>query len=263
MTANFAYRQHGYAGVNDWGVAVSTTREHFAPLETFGERFEDLIAEVQALGFDTVDLWTEHLAERWATPDHLDTTASILERRGVRVVALAGGFGDTLEAFEHSCRIAVRLGAKILGGGTGLLKSDRAGLIRTLEEHDLVYAFENHAQKNPNEVLERIGDAANGRIGVAVDTGWFATQGFDAARAIRELGERVVHVHLKDVLRAGTHETCRFGRGVTPLRDCLRAMREIGYSGPVDIEHEPERFDPSEDIRASRVMLESWIKETP
>ena len=40
---------------------------------------------------------------------------------------------------------------------------------------------------------------ATATIGATVDTGWWATQGYDPARAIEELGEHVVHVHLKDV----------------------------------------------------------------
>jgi hypothetical protein len=35
---------------------------------------------------------------------------------------------------------------------------------------------------------------------------------------------------------------------------------EIGYKGPIGIEHEPEEFNPSADLAASRVMLERWLK---
>lgn len=260
VTANFAYRQAGYAGVNDWGLACRTTREYLTPIQTYETRFEAMLLEVKALGFETIDLWTEHLALRWLTPEHIETAARVVQRLNLKVVSLAGGFGDTPEEFEQSCQIAKTLGARILGGATGLLKTDRSSLIDALERFDLVYAFENHPEKSASEVLEKIGDSAGGRIGAAVDTGWFATQGFNAAQALRELGDRVLHVHLKDVLREGAHDTCRFGRGVTPLQDCLRALEEIGYSGPIDIEHEPERFDPSEDIRASRLLLEGWLR---
>lgn len=258
-TANFAYRQAGYPGVDDWGLACRTTRLYLTPLETYEARFDAIIAEVQALGFNVIDLWTEHLALRWLTEDHIEAAARVLERRGVRVAAMAGGFGDTPEEFDLSCRIAVRINARVLGGATGLLKTDRQLLIEKLEHHDLRYAFENHPEKTPEEILEKIGEP-HPRIGACVDTGWFGVHGYNAADAIRALGPRVLHVHLKDVLRAEKHETCRFGRGVVPLRECVQALREIGYGGAIDIEHEPEGFDPEADIRYSLELLQGWLK---
>ncbi|WP_027892050.1 sugar phosphate isomerase/epimerase family protein [Calidithermus chliarophilus] len=260
-TANFAYRQAGYPGVNDWGLACRTTRLHLTPVETYEERFDAIVAEVQAMGFDTLDLWTEHLALRWLTPEHIELAARVLGRRGMKVVSMAGGFGATVEEFDLSCRIARRLGARILGGGLDLLKTDRAAVVEKLEQYDLVYGFENHPEKTPEEVLEKVGDAEGGRIGVCIDTGWFGTQGYDAAEAIRRLGGRLVNVHLKDVLREGTHETCRYGRGVVSIRRCLQALKEVGYSGPIDVEHEPEGFDPEADLKASHALLRQWMKE--
>lgn len=260
-TANFAYRQAGYPGVNDWGLACRTTRLHLTPVETYGERFDAIVAEVQALGFDTLDLWSEHLALRWLTPEHIEIAAGVLERRGVRVLSMAGGFGTTVEELDRTCRIARRLGARILGGAIDFLNTDRRAAVEKLEEYDLVFGLENHPEKTPEELLEKAGDPAGGRIGVCVDTGWFASQGYDAAEAIRKLGDRIVNVHLKDVLRPGTHETCRYGRGVVGIRRCLGALKEIGYSGPIDIEHEPEGFDPEADILASKAMLEQWMQE--
>ncbi len=79
----------------------------------------------------------------------------------------------------------------------------------------------------------------------AVDTGWWATQGYDPVDAIRELSDRLFHVHLKDVEEPGTHVSCMHGEGCARIADCVDALLELGYSRAVSIEHEPFDRDPT------------------
>ena len=39
----------------------------------------------------------------------------------------------------------------------------------------------------------------------------------------------------------------------------MRALQRSGYGGAIAVEHEPETFDPSEDVRAMRAELERWL----
>ena len=55
------------------------------------------------------------------------------------------------------------------------------------------------------------------------------------------------------------HETCRFGEGIVPVERCVRTLRELDYSGPIAVEHEPEQADPSEDVRAMRLEVLGWL----
>lgn len=102
-------------------------------------------------------------------------------------------------------------------------------------------------------------DGGGGTIGAALDTGWFATQGYDPVDAVRKLGQYIFHVHLNEVVETGTHHTCRYGAGIVPVEGCVRALQKIGYEGVITSEHEPEQFDPTEDIRASFAMLREWL----
>jgi L-ribulose-5-phosphate 3-epimerase len=167
--------------------------------------------------------------------------------------------GSTPEELEATCELAGAVGAPILGGGCPLLVADREQVIGLLQKYDLKLAIENHPEKNPGEMLAKIGDGGEGTIGTAVDTGWYGTQGYDAAQAIRLLGSAVFHVHRKDVRAAGGHDTCRLGEGVVPVRECIRALAEINYTGAISIEHEPERYNPDEDLKVSRSLLEGWL----
>lgn len=254
VTANFVARELGYKMTEGWGQGDSATQAAFRPLETFGERFEEMIEEIAELGFDTVDLWLAHLHPEWATKNHVSQAKMILVKQGLRVWSLAGGFGETLEALEKSCRLAQALGAKVLAGSSAaaLTEEGRAMLAR----YGLKFGLENHPEKSPAEVLEKIGTESDS-VGTAIDTGWWATQGFDAAQAIRELGPRIVAVHLKDIKGIGSHVSVQLGRGIVPIDDCLAALKEVGYKGLITVEHEPEKYDPREEIEASVAFLES------
>lgn len=257
-------RELGYRMPGGWGQGDHATRERFRPEGTFRGHFGALLDEVVALGFQAIDLWDAHLDPGWATDAHIAEARDALSDRGLSVASLAGWLGNSRERLEATCHVAVALGAPVLAGGTSLLADDRTFLVRTLERHGLVFGIENHPERTPAEMLAQIGDGGGGRIGTTVDTGWYGTQGCDAARAIDELAPHVVAVHLKDVRHAGMpHETCRYGQGVVPLRRCVEALRRSGYTGTISVEHGPGDHDPSEDVRASREMLDAWLADPP
>jgi sugar phosphate isomerase/epimerase len=253
MTANYVARETGFA-MHGWGHGDRTTNEAFAPIETFPERFDALLADVAALGFDTVDVWGAHLGPDWTTGPHIESAVALLRRHGLSVATYATWVGPS--NVERTCVIARSLGTDLIGGG---FSGEPEALAPVLEAHGVRLAVENHPERTPAEVLAKI-ERGGPMFGTTVDTGWWGTQGYDAAQAIEELGEHVLHVHLKDVLAVGEpHETCRFGEGIVPIEECVRALERIGYEGTITVEHEPETFDPTEDVRAMRAQLEAWL----
>ncbi|MDP9380804.1 MAG: sugar phosphate isomerase/epimerase [Chloroflexota bacterium] len=259
MSANYVARQLGYNMTQGWEQGDKATNAHFEPLETFPERFEELLIQVRSLGFHAMDIWTGHLNWRWATPEHIAAALGLLRQHGLSVSSLAGGFGSTPDEFESACRLAVALGTDILGGITPLLERDRESVLCILREYGVRLAVENHPERTPEDMLAKIGDGGGGIIGTAVDTGWYATHGYNAPRAIEALGENILHVHLKDIRAPGGHDTCRYGEGIVPVEECVRALQRLGYSGGISVEHEPEDRDPSEDVAASLRMLRAWL----
>ena len=259
MSANFVARQVGYRLTGGWMQGDRAANDYFQPLETFPQRFGALLDEISALGFRAVDVWSAHLHWNWATPEHIAAARSLLTERQLQVVSLAGDFGAARAEFEAACRLAVALGATRLGGGSALLATDRDFVIATLKACGLQLGVENHPEKSAHDLLAKIGDGGDGALGAALDTGCFATQGYDAAQAVNDLAGRLVHVHLRDVLAPGSDVSCRFGQGCVPLKACVRNLRQIEYRGPISIEHNPEDFDPSEDCRASLALLHAWL----
>ncbi len=264
MSANYVARQIGFTfDMNGgWAVGDKATNDYYRPVATFEERFDELLGQVRSMGFEAIDLWTGHLNWAWATDRHLEIASSLLEKHDLTVNSLAGNFGSTPDEFERACDVAVAVGTTVLGGNTSVLVSDRQLAVALLQKYGVRLGIENHPEKSPAELLQKIGDGGEGTIGAAVDTGWFGTQGYDAAVAIEALRDHLVHIHLKDVLAAGAHETCRYGAGVVPIERCVNVLKTIGYTGPYAIEHEPEHYDPTDDCRAMLPMLEQMLRRS-
>ena len=269
VTANFVARQIGYRMDRGWMQGDDATNAWFAPLATYPERLDALLAEIQALGFSHVDLWSAHLHWRWATPQHLEVARRLLAQRGMVVRSYPAWVGGGAEELHAACRVCAALNIPMFAGHCELFAHDRAAAVSILREHGVIYAIENHPERSADEVLARLGRGDEDMVGLALDTGWCATRGWDALAGLRRLAPHVKAVHLKDVkapraAKTGLdfvdlgHETCRFGDGIVPIREVLAELRTTGFRGPIGIEHEPEEFDPSEDVRASRERAEQW-----
>jgi len=270
MGANFVAREVGWHMPGGWMQGDDAANAWFAPVETFPERFDAVLGEAQALGFAALDVWNAHLNWSWATERHLGAAGELLSRRGLRVTSLAGSFGNTLDDLRAACRVARAVGAPVLGGGTQLLPGRHPGIAAVLREHGVRLGIENHRERTPEELLVKLGPGDEDVLGVAFDTGWFATQGFDVVRAVEILLPRIFHVHMKDIKpprkeKTGFamidmgHETCRLGAGVVPIAGCVESLLRGGYGGDFAVEHEPEDFDPADDCRASLVLLRGLL----
>jgi sugar phosphate isomerase/epimerase len=244
MSANYVAKELGYGAADEWGPFDAATNAAFEPLDTYAARFDNLLATITGSGFDTIDLWFAHLNWRWATPEHVALAREALARRDVRVVSLAGSVGATTGELVAACRLASELNVDLIAGVGEIVHWDREGAADVLREYGMRFGLENHPEKCPQDVLDAIGDDAD-VLGAAVDTGWWATQSYDPVAAIRELSERLFHVHLKDVEAPGTHVTCMHGEGCANIAGCVDKLLELGYSGPVSIEHEPYDRDPT------------------
>ena len=255
MGANYVGRELGYGAAAEWGPFDVATNAAFEPIETFGARFDALLTAVVAAGFEALDLWLAHLNWRWATPEHVAIARDLLDRHGLRVVSLAGNFGSTPAELASACALANALDVDLLGGMGDVLSNDRAGAESVLRDHGVRFGYENHPEKSPQEVLELIG-AAEDVLGATVDTGWWATQGYDPVQAIRDLRERLFHVHLKDVEAQGTHISCMHGEGIARIADCVDALLDTGYPGALSIEHEPFDRDPTGEVIRMRGLIE-------
>jgi L-ribulose-5-phosphate 3-epimerase len=234
------------------------THQYFAPLETFPERFAAMLAEVRAHRFDAFELWLPHLDPQWSMPDHVRSVQTIARMYGVRLTAINGWLGRTPAEFERVCRLAAALEVRLLVGATGVLAADRAGVVRLLDRYDLELAVENQRQIDPAALLREVGRDRPDRIGVGLHTGWFGTQGFNAANALDVLAPRLKNVCLADVRAPGGHDSVVLGYGCVPVRTCVRALRRMNYTGGLSVGFQPDDRDPGPGAAVSRGLVDVW-----
>ena len=253
-TANFVARETGWA-MHGWRHGDGAAQEHYRELETYGERLDEMLAKVGALGFDTIDLWGAHLGTGWATDEHLAIARETLERHGLRVATYATWVDPA--NVERACELARGIGTNVIGAG---FSGEPEALAPVLAR----------ARRSPGRREPSGEDTARGaredRARAAARSGRPSTRAggerraTTRPRAIDELGGHVLHVHLKDVRAVGEpHDTCPWGDGVVDIEACVRTLQGLGYTGALAIEHEPEDHDPSDEIVGLRSRLEAWL----
>jgi inosose dehydratase len=102
------------------------------------------------------------------------------------------------------------------------------------------------------------------RPGVAAcpDTGHLALCGSDPVQTIRDLGERVRYVHLKDIRpervgqkHAPGEKFCELGRGALDLPGVIKALEGIRFEGWIMVERDSREPDYVASARAMRAVV--------
>lgn len=269
MTANFVAREIGYRMPGGWMQGENATQAAFRPLSTYRERFDAMLGEIKELGFTAIDLWAAHLHWQWATLEHVEIAKELLAKHGLAVRTYAAWVPGDETDLRGACRLCASLGISYISGHIELVAQKRSAAVAILREFGVAYGIENHTETSIAELRARLGEGDADVIGLALDTGWCVTRGWDAVAGVVELLPRIFAVHLKDVKarrpeKTGFefidlgHETCRLGDGMAPVAAVLALLRERGFRGPIAIEHEPEEFDPRPDARAGLERARQW-----
>jgi sugar phosphate isomerase/epimerase len=171
-------------------------------------------------------------------------------------------------ARDLGCSRIVATGCKREEGG-GLARTTRIleELVPAAEELDMLICLENHAGSNLETVEDyvRICEAIpSPRVGICIDTGHFDASDVDMDHLIDELGERVLHLHVKENRGRGQVDFTRFGEGTTDNHHIVERMAQRGYSGYVTVELSPQSDRPTsvDDLRKAYEMFAGFQRET-
>jgi sugar phosphate isomerase/epimerase len=256
VTANFVGRAVNYnLHPFKWGDAEKATVKRLTM-----EELEEIVGEVVAAGFRSIEIWQAHAWHQTMTPEKASQIKTILKRHDVKAIGYAGWAGGAAKnpsEIEKKFQACQMLGLPMIAGGMEAESAETVyGFCR---KYRIKVAVENHPEKNPQEIIDKV-EPYKDWMGTAVDTGWWGIQGFDAAEAVRKLAPHIFHVHLKDVKGVGEHQSCQFGQGVVDIKGVVRELKRMGYKGHLSIEHEPEDHDPMPEIIESRKILEGYLK---
>ena len=262
----------GYAGteLGDWG---------FMPTDP-----DALRAELDARGLALVGSfstpWLQDAARHEQSADDAVRIAGLLAAAGGPTTFIVLGndpYGDPVRG-KDAGRITAEHGmtdeqwAVFARGADHVARRvrDEAG-IRTVIHQHLGTLIESGPE------VRRFLDATDpDLVGVCLDTGhWTFGTGEDPALAVRELRDRIWHVHFKDCDPAVVAESrrqewdgltstghgvfCELGKGSVDFPGVLEALRGIGYDGWIVVEQDilPGMGDPKESARRNREYLRS------
>lgn len=262
----------GYAGteLGDWG---------FMPTDP-----DVLRGELDARGLALIGSWVsvnlEDPARHRASADDAVRTGRQLARVGGKEAVVVLGndpYGNPLRT-KISGRVKPEHGMsdeqwKVFADGANHVARrvmDEAGIRTVIHQHIGTY-IETEAE------ARRLFDMTDPAVlGLCLDTGhWTFGAGGDPVAAIRELGDRVWHVHFKDcdprVVAASREQEwdgptsvghgvfCELGKGSVDFPGVLAALEERGYGGWIVVEQDvlPGMGTPGESARRNREYLRS------
>jgi inosose dehydratase len=121
-------------------------------------------------------------------------------------------------------------------------------LNKKVQEYNIKAAIHNHGPKDnfpiPQTAYEKI-KGLDPRVGLCIDVGHTLRAGSDPAAAIRQCGDRIHDLHIKDVDKAAPEGSCvEAGRGVLDLHAVLKALIDVHYAGFCSFEYEKDANDP-------------------
>jgi len=232
-----------------------------------------LAAEVKALGVEGVDF---HAGLLGASAQAAELIRGAVAKHGLVLSGLslsnnfnqeqAEKFRAEVETVKEWMRVADELKAPVSRIFGGSLKREQrqdpaaraAGQQRILEglgevareaeKYGLVLALENHGglpctAEEQVDVLRRINSPG---LKATIDVGNYMSCGQEGHVATRLAAKHCAYVHFKDMKKVADAaspwgwkaEACTLGDGDVDHRACLKALRDVGYTGFVALEYE-------------------------
>jgi sugar phosphate isomerase/epimerase len=236
--------------------------------------FEDACAKTASVGLKTTELYPGQVISaafpnektgHAASPEGLAAMKEILKKNGLQAVA----YGVVAIPTDEEGARKIFAFAKDLG--IKVINTESTGSIDTIEkmvkEFDVKVGYHNHPRKpndenykvwDPNYILE-LTKGRDARIGACADLGHWTNSALSAADSIRILKDRVVSSHLKDIAVGGT-AVVRPGTGRANLAEALKALKEVGFDGPISIEHEANWDDNVADVSSYVEFVKAGAK---
>ena len=259
ITANYVARALKYNGNTNWSTHEKATMNEAAP-----DVFRAMAVDIMEAGFDAMDLWTAHCHfEHHADTEYVRQVPWIANQKGLKLTSYAGGLTiSNPQQIEPPLKFMKQLGIPIFAGGIwGMSALDLMPAIdAACERFGVKFALENHPETSVDELLAKIGGGKQFKhIGIALDTGWCGTHGISALDAVKRLGDNLMIIHLKDIKKAGEHDTCTLGDGIVKIEKVVKHLATTKYNGTICIEHEPYDRDPMPEVVHSLERVKKWL----
>jgi sugar phosphate isomerase/epimerase len=206
---------------------------------------DDMIARLTALKITEIEMSRGEFMLMKPPTDEMCQSARVkFDRAGIRCISYYTATIKDDRDLDYAVRFGRLLGAhNITGDATGdmLRKIDerltREGL--TFGIHNHFFKGEKFPYESPDDVLKGLAGRSK-TMGATLDTGQFASCGYDPAEAVRKLAPYLKMVHLKDIKAGGDEVNVLLGDGIARIPDVMEELHKVQYRGLVAIEYEKE-----------------------
>ncbi|MFC8501226.1 sugar phosphate isomerase/epimerase family protein [Pedococcus sp. NPDC057267] len=269
----FGYHTITWGGVVGDPVGVTSVKDLF--YRANGDMVR-AVEDIASAGYEGLEMFDGNVADYADRPEELHR---LLREHGLELVSVYSGgnfiydeiLDEELDRVRKAAELAATFGAAnlVVGGGarraSGTRPQDYERLGAALDRVcDLAKAHGLHACYHPHlstivessEELDRL--MPHTRIDFCPDTAHLAAGGSDPAALIRRYGDRIRHVHLKD-LRREPLGFLPLGEGEVDFPEVMAALSEVGYDGWVIVELDSHEGDPREAAVQSKAYLDRLL----
>jgi sugar phosphate isomerase/epimerase len=200
-----------------------------------------------------------------STDEQIAAFHAKLAAKGVTGYAVGPIYMKTEAEVDNAFAYAKRVGVKLIVGvpNVELLPY----VEKKVKEYDFCLAIHLHGPdinlyQDADDVWNHTKDL-DPRIGMCLDLGHDVRNGKDPVADLKKYHTRVFDIHLKDV--TGTTKagySVEVGRGLIDFPAFVNALREVGYSGSVSLEHERNMSDPFTGIGESIGYFRAIVEAT-
>jgi sugar phosphate isomerase/epimerase len=204
------------------------------------------LAMTQRVGLDHICLKSVHLPLD-SKPADIAAVADKVKRAGL--VLYAGG----VISMKNERDIAQTLEYAKAAGMQTITAAPVPDVLPALDEHvkkyDITVAIHNHGPTDryfptPQSVYDAI-KSLDRRIGLCIDIGHSIQVGVDLPGSIRNCGDRLFDLHIKDMTAATPQgKGTPLGRGIIDVPGLVRALIDVKFKGVAAFEYEDQPDDP-------------------
>jgi sugar phosphate isomerase/epimerase len=261
-------RYAGTSHIDVVGVSDAEARDITASLADQG-------IAISALGYYPNPL-SPDAAHREAVTHHLKAVIVAAGKMGVDVVNTFCG-GDAQKTLDQNWTEAEKVWPTIIA------HAKDHGVQIAFENCPMIFSYDEwpggHNIAYAPKIWRRIIETWRGDVGINFDPSHLVWQMIDQGRFIREFGSHMVHVHAKDLMidQEGLYESGVMSTGIgwqIPRMPGLgevdwnvffSGLYQVGYDGPIIIEHEDRQFEGTDDkikrgFLLARDILKPYIK---
>lgn len=181
-----------------------------------------------------------------STQEVIDEVKTKCSANGINIYTVGVIYMKTEEEVDRAFAYAKKVGVHMIVGvpGYDVLPYTE----QKVKEYNIRIAIHNHGPEDklypgPKDVYDRIKNMDE-RVGLCLDIGHAFRAGTDLNKALKEYGNRIFDLHMKDVTAAAANaKVTEIGRGAIDFPSFMQALHRIHFKGMCSIEYEKDMKD--------------------